>query len=252
VTTQADPGPYSRVYWRFKDEYSEVFDDPLTLGTWLQLLVFAEGAWPSQPHLPRRVKPRQLAALTGAGLIELMPGDRYRVKGLDAERQRRAEAGRKGGLASGVRRTTVERPFNERSTTVEPRRDEQSKDETRQDEQRVAALLSDDEPEAPLVQWLAQHKCYLVPGNGFHRQLITGVERLGVQPILTMFDKLSRAGVEDGDTKGFVFGALDALKPKPDLKRVEAEDRERAEREALARRQQRTQDYIASMRPRVD
>jgi hypothetical protein len=168
------------------------------------------------------------------------------------ERQKRIRQKRAGAVTPPLpdRDTTVTEPVVERDppSLVEDVKDVKAKDSLK----GVLPAGMDDEPEAPLIQWLAQHKCYVIPGNGYHRQLITGVERLGVQPILTMFDKLSRAGVEDGDTKGFVFGALDALKPKPDLKRVEAEDRERAEREALARRQQRTQDYIASMRPRVD
>jgi hypothetical protein len=99
-----------------------------------------------------------------------------------------------------------------------------------------------------LLQWLAKHGCYITPGNGYHRQLVTGVERLGAQPILTMFEKLSRAGVMDGDTKGFVFGALDALKPKPNLRAVEAEDTADAERRAFERRVERTQRELAAMR----
>jgi hypothetical protein len=54
---------------------------------------------------------------------------------MDKERQRRSEAGRKGGLASGVQRqtngasTTVERSFNQRSNAIEPRREEKRREE---------------------------------------------------------------------------------------------------------------------------
>jgi hypothetical protein len=125
-------GSYSRVYHRIQDEYPDVFDDAGTLGTWLQLLVVAEATYPSLPHLPRKLKPKALSRLVDVGLVLLVPVDRYSLKGLAEERKRRSEQGRRGGLASSVRRTNVERPFNERATNVQPRRDEQetSKDET--------------------------------------------------------------------------------------------------------------------------
>lgn len=83
----------------------------------------------------------------------------------------------------------------------------------------------DDEPEFPALQWLGRHGCYINPGNGFHRQLVMTVERHGVNAVIGWFDRLSEAGVEDGDVKGFVFGAIDALHPKPDLRALEREDR---------------------------
>jgi hypothetical protein len=106
----------------------------------------------------------------------------------------------------------------------------------------------DDEPEFPLVQWLAKHGSYVTPGNGYHRHLITAVERHGAPAILRMFDKLSRAGVVDGDTKGFVFGATDALNPRPNLKAVDAADAEDSARRDYDRRVERTKQQIAELR----
>jgi hypothetical protein len=128
--------PYSRVYHRIQDEYPNVFDDELALGTWLRLLVLAEGSYPAQPHLPRKVKAKPLALLVESGLITLLPADRYAVKGLREERERRSAAGRKGGLASSERRTVVERSLNDRPTLVGPRRDETRLDKTSKDETR--------------------------------------------------------------------------------------------------------------------
>jgi hypothetical protein len=74
---------------------------------------------------------RALEVLTDAGLIDRMPGDRYRVHGLDAERARRGAAARVGGLASG-RSRSAERTTNERSTETnlaETSIDEQSRAE---------------------------------------------------------------------------------------------------------------------------
>lgn len=133
----AQSGPYSRFYWRFRDEYPDIYQDKETFGWWLTLLVNAEGAHPSAADLPRKVRPRSLEKLIDEQLVVLLPGDRYRVKGLAKERERRAEQGRNGGLASGrsrSQRTTVEQPENDGSTTVEldeTRRDKQRQDETR-------------------------------------------------------------------------------------------------------------------------
>lgn len=126
MPSQADP--YSRIYWRFQDEFPEVYADDRALALWLRLLIVAEGSYPAAAMLPRKMRGNVLQVLVDAGLVTLLPGDRYRVRGLDAERERRSEHGRTGGLASGnARRTNVERPLNGSPT----RRDETRKDETR-------------------------------------------------------------------------------------------------------------------------
>jgi hypothetical protein len=137
-------GPYSRIYWRFRDEFPDVYQDKEAFGWWLTLLVIAEGAYPSAADLPRKLRPRVLEKLIDEELVTLLPGDRYRVRGLDAERQRRSEAGRKGGLASARSRapeTTVQRPSNDRPTNTEAtvNLDEQSKDKTSKDEHAARA-----------------------------------------------------------------------------------------------------------------
>ena len=109
-------------------------------------------------------------------------------------------------------------------------------------------LGEEGEPEAPLLQWLAQHGCYVRPGNGYHVRLVTGVERHGAPAILAMFGKLARAGVIDGDTKGFVFGALDALNPRPDLKALAAEDSEAQTKADFDKRVARTAAYIRDLK----
>jgi hypothetical protein len=127
--------PYSRVYWRFQDEFPDVYADDRALALWLRLLILADGSYPAAAALPRKVDDDVLAVLVSAELLTLIPGDRYRVRGLDAERERRAEHGRTGGLASAnARRTIVEPSLNGR----QPRRDETRKEET--SNTRVAQL----------------------------------------------------------------------------------------------------------------
>lgn len=129
--------PYSRVYWRAVDDprFEHVWHDDHALAWWLRLLIAADQAWPASAALPHGVHKGALRLLTESGLVEVT-GYRYRIHGLDKERERRANAGRTGGLASGnVRSTNVRRSFNHRSPIAESV-GEPSQEETRQEEPR--------------------------------------------------------------------------------------------------------------------
>lgn len=119
--------PYSRIYHSIVDDpkFATVYDDDRRLGTWLRLLIVAEQAYPASAHIPQGTNRAAVLALVDAGLIDLGTGSRYRIHGLDAERTRRSEAARVGGLASG-RSRAVEHSSNGRST-------ETNLDETRLD-----------------------------------------------------------------------------------------------------------------------
>src|SRR5688500_3050648 len=92
-------GPYARVYLRIVDaeRFATVYADDSALSTWLRLLLVAAGVWPASPPVPRWVRDEPWRLLVDAGLIETLPGDRYRVHGLDAERLRRQERAVAGG-----------------------------------------------------------------------------------------------------------------------------------------------------------
>jgi hypothetical protein len=117
-------------------------------------------------------------------------------------------------------------------------------DETRldKDEQQQDAPANDpwEAPEQPILSWLVQHGCDIRPGNGYHQKIITAVEVHGVQPMLTTLGRLAGAGVKQGDVKGFVFGAIDALnaQSRPQLQSV---DREAALEEMQQERSRRIQ-----------
>jgi hypothetical protein len=87
---------YARFYYpEFIRDYPEVYTDDAAFATWMRLLATAEQMWPMTPELPRSVKPRPLARLTERGLVTT-DGVTFHVKGLDAERTRRSNAGRIG------------------------------------------------------------------------------------------------------------------------------------------------------------
>lgn len=91
---------YARIYYdEFMAEYPAVYDDDAAFAAWTRLLILAEKMWPQVPELPRRVKDDALAVLVGAGLVILEENDRYRVRGLDAERSRRSAQGKAGADA---------------------------------------------------------------------------------------------------------------------------------------------------------
>lgn len=82
---------YSRVYWSIVDDakFETVYDNDNHLASWLRLLLIADQSHPSSAYLPANVRKTSIAALADVGLIDLLPRNRFRVHGLDAERERR-------------------------------------------------------------------------------------------------------------------------------------------------------------------
>lgn len=96
-------------------------------------------------------------------------------------------------------------------------------------------------PAGPVLSWLARHRCVIRPGNGYLPHLIAGAARHGPDPMIRGLEELSTAGVQDGDTKGFVFGVIDALdkarRPSPAaVGQVAEKERSRRAVEATKRR----------------
>jgi hypothetical protein len=87
-------GPYARVYHGIVDDpmFERVFDNDHALATWLRMLLIADAMWPtSAPMTSRNPTVRMLI---DCGLIIQRPGNRYSIRGLDAERTRRSDAAR--------------------------------------------------------------------------------------------------------------------------------------------------------------
>lgn len=117
---------YSRLYHRFAEEFPEVYANDQSLATWIRLLLLADASWPMRPPLPRSAKMRAIQHLAMVGLIEVVGDEQYTVRGLDAERTRRRDAGRTGA----AKRWESERNANAPAVAMPRReRDETSKDE---------------------------------------------------------------------------------------------------------------------------
>jgi len=112
--------PYSRIYHRLMTEYPSVYRSPSQLGLWVQLLILAEKFYPDPAPVPH--KTRAYRALVTAGLVLEQDSSGYTIKGLEAERERRAESGRIGAR---------KRWHSDR--IADPMRDETRRDKTRQE-----------------------------------------------------------------------------------------------------------------------
>jgi hypothetical protein len=131
--------PYVRVYYSVSTDprFENVYCHPTILGTWLQLLIPADAAYPGLAWLPAIVHRASLKVLTDAGLVELVSGGQYRIHGLTAERERRATNAR---ASANARYANAERTQSERSqSAVESHLlAETSRDETIQAEPSLA------------------------------------------------------------------------------------------------------------------
>jgi hypothetical protein len=93
-------GSFVRVYHEdLIKNYEPIWDDDRALATWLRLLVLADKLWPSPAELPRRLSRASLDKLVKAKLVTLQPNGRFRIRGLDAQRQRQVDAAKKGAAA---------------------------------------------------------------------------------------------------------------------------------------------------------
>lgn len=132
---------YARLYLELVDDpkFASIYDDDRHFATWCRLLMIAEGAWPASAHLPRTAREASVKALADVGLVDLLPGDRYRIHGLDREREHRAERASRAADARWAQKP-------EQSTSnadAMPRRAEQSKDEQSTAEQSGASDPAD-------------------------------------------------------------------------------------------------------------
>lgn len=87
-------GPYARVYQSIVDDpmFEKVYNNDHALAQWLRMLLIADAMYPTSAPMPPRNPTVRL--LIGAGLVVEKPGNRYSMRGLSAERERRSEIGR--------------------------------------------------------------------------------------------------------------------------------------------------------------
>lgn len=182
------PDPYSRSYWRFPDEYPDIYSDDAAYALWCRLRDLADMAWPAAGTLPYGVKKSALAKLcearqrdvdgemVSAPLVFLEPGGRYRIRGMDKQRSARQESARAGADARWSRANAsapAMRSHSERSANAmhipsraEQREESHATDAIASDPVETYHLLTARVPKPAAMQWLermaAEHGSELV------------------------------------------------------------------------------------------
>lgn len=154
MTKVADP--YSRLYWRLIDDakFAEVYADDHHFALWARLLMAADMAWPASTALPFGTRKASLDKLVSVKLVDLLPGNRYRIHGLDRERGKRQQKAADAAASRWDERPPMPpdpdgsangmQPHPSGSPKRMPSRDETRRDETepRRDEPRRASEAS--------------------------------------------------------------------------------------------------------------
>lgn len=120
--------PYSRVYWTVMDDekFDGIREDVRLFGAWSLMLVVADMAWPAPAFVPPAVNRPTLARLVACGLIEDLPGKRFRVHGLAAEREKRSDSARNAAALRWQKNRNAESMPSRGLAEAEDRRDEES------------------------------------------------------------------------------------------------------------------------------
>lgn len=235
------PDPYSRIYWRFRDEYPDIYQDDAALGAWVRLLMIAEGAHPSAADLPRKVKPALLGRLVDEGLVTLYPGERFRIKGLERERERRSDAARIGADKrwQSDRSANAMQTHSDRNANGMPRRDETRRAETRQDEASNAPAPTGFDHLGAIEQ------VTLLPASRIDRKTLAEFDRLADQRgseavAIAIREVAERIPTQPPSARQLMLEVLRVLEPFTEkgqaaIKEAEVDEHKQSERtEALA------------------
>lgn len=211
---QDERGPYARLYLELVDDdkfrNSGIYDNDHHFAAFCRLLMIAEGAWPASAHLPITARRTSIKALSDAGLIDLQDKGRYRVHGLDAERERRSYQAKKASDARWNARSIPDSTAGASGHEM-PSRAKQSKAKQSQAEQ------VHEQADDPLVLY---------------------ADLVGRRPTQTVIDWINRLSTSHGDTavcSAIVAATRDGVATNKLLGAVE-EALSAAKREAIRRR----------------
>jgi hypothetical protein len=213
----SDRAPYSRVYWSTMEDakFDGIREDPRLFGAWALLLIAADMSHPSPAYLIPTVPRASVTRLAEAGLIDLLDGFRYRVHGLDAERERRRTAATTRG-PSGDRPVPVRDPLADQAKQSKA---ETSRAQAPRDPADVYWSLTGRYPNTKTLGWIDD---------------LTA--KYGAEPVI---GAVAKAHIEDKNAGTLLGRATDIL-------RAEARELDRQERvaEQLALEEKRSQPRV--------
>jgi hypothetical protein len=211
MTAQSDP--YVRVYYRVVDDpkFADVFDHDGRLATWLRLLLLADATYPAPAPIPFGISRAAFGHLVSVQLVDLEPGNRFRIHGMDAERGARS---RKAADAAAKRWQSVSNADASEPASQPDMHSAPLRSEPIHSEPNRSPAPADDGSEYPVLAWLSQQGVTIPPtGNGFHRRVVVLVERYGPEKVRQAMAGAMAAGAK-GD-RSIVFGAENLLDPPP-------------------------------------
>lgn len=124
-------GPYSRLYWSVMDDdkFDGIREDVRLFGSWSLLLVVADMAYPVPAYIPPTIPKSAVRRLVDCGLVDELPGHRFRVHGLEAERAKRTHSARNAAASRWHSDGNAETmPSRDRDETESIDRDETPRD----------------------------------------------------------------------------------------------------------------------------
>lgn len=217
----SERAPYSRIYWSVMDDekFVDVYRDDAAFALWVRLLMTADALWPAAAPLPRVAKTKALGMLVNAGIVDIVLGDRYRIHGLDAERNRRADVARNGPKRDpDGRQTGPGREANGSQAKPSQAKNEPSQDETPRDPADIYWQLTGKFPKDRALVWIDSM-----------------ASQYGQEPTT---QALVRAHLSDSSVATLLSRTQDLLRAearKLDVKEREDEARRLAEKRAIPR-----------------
>jgi len=219
-------GPFVKLYHvDLENNFPDVYHDARLLGTLVQLLAVADAMWPKLPEVPRSVRKADVKALEKVGLLTQIPPYQYRIRGLDADRTRRADAGRN---AASKRWADAGRNAAGNTASI-PNRGRDSikpESETEAEADHAAGHRTNGQPpiEEPLRIWLDGHGAHLDEHSSprLNADLIHLAERDGTDVVLAAFERLAKNSANRTPAQ-FIYGADRAIHPIESARSVPAE-----------------------------
>lgn len=239
-------GPYCRVYWTVMsdEKFDGIRENPTHLGSWLTLLLVADMAWPAPAFLPPSVPKRIVDLLEHHELIEKLPGWRFKVRGLDAERAGRSDKARD---AAAVRWASKDKSGSNAPSIArgiaQPVLAEQSRAETEHSTRAREGLRSVSDPVVKAWQ-RATGRPFLTAGAFALDYLDSVCERHPEPDVLAAIGWAREQFRTAPTSQQLAVMVRSRLDPLPDVKATAKANAEQREQEAGRRRVQATKARI--------